>query len=211
VAKHIYTYINPLAEKHISEALRLLENDGLIAYPTDVNWAVGCAADSVKAVRRIQQLKNDHPKGQPFTLLCNSLSMVAQVAVVEQSTFRYLRKILPGPYTAILPSNKGLPKIIHDKRKSVGIRIPACPLVLGLITALGRPLLTSSLPHGEQFGDEAIRFGYDIEGRFGHQIDLILDLGEEVISGETTIVDFTSGSPEVIRKGLGDVSIFAGG
>ncbi len=209
MAKHLYTYINPLAEKHLAEALGVLSNDGLIAYATEVNWAVGCAADSVKAVRRIQQLKSEHPKNQPFTLLCNSLSMVADMAVVEQSTYRFLRKILPGPYTVILPSHKGLPKIIHDKRKSVGIRIPECPLLMGLIAALEKPILTSSLPLGT-FGDEAPRFGYDVESRFGHLLDLILDLGEEVIPGETTIVDFTSGSPQVLRKGLGSVSIFAG-
>lgn len=208
MAKHIYTYINPLVEKHINAVLDVLANDGIIAYPTDVNWAVGCDATNVKAIRKIQALKSLHPKEQPFSLLCDSLSMVAQFATIEQSAYRYLRKILPGPYTIILPSNKALPKILHDKRKSVGIRIPNCPLILGIIAALQKPLLTSSLPHGESSSEEAIRYGYTIEERFGHQIDLILDLGEEVIPGETSIIDFSEGSYTIVRKGLGDLSIF---
>jgi tRNA threonylcarbamoyl adenosine modification protein (Sua5/YciO/YrdC/YwlC family) len=208
VAKHLYTYINPLAEKHIQAALDVLKNDGIIAYPTDVNWAVGCDASSVKAIKKIQQLKAQHPKEQPFSLLCDSLSMVAQFALLEQPAYRALRKILPGPYTVLLPSNRSLPKLIHDKRKSVGIRIPQSPLLLGLIAAFQKPLLTSSLAHGETPEEEAIRFGYTIEERFGHHIDLILDLGEEVIPGETSIIDFTTGEATVVRIGLGDVSMF---
>jgi tRNA threonylcarbamoyl adenosine modification protein (Sua5/YciO/YrdC/YwlC family) len=210
MAKHLYTYINPLSEKHLQEALRVLQNDGLIAYPTDVNWAVGCDASSVKAIKKIQALKAQHPKERPFSLLCDSLSMVAQVATVEQSAYRVLRKILPGPYTVLLASNRSLSKLINDKRKSVGVRIPAAPLLLGLVAALQRPLLTSSLPHGESEDEEAIRYGYDVEARFGHQIDLILDLGEEVLPAETSIIDFSEGGCKVVRKGLGDVSMFDG-
>ncbi len=204
MAQHLYTYINPLSEKHLRLALEVFSRDGIIAYPTDVNWAVGCDASNVKAIKRIQQLKSHHPKEQPFSLLCDSLSMVAQIALVEQPTYRFLRKILPGPYTILLPSNRSLPKLINDKRKSVGIRIPQCPLLLGLIAVLQKPILTSSLSSVE----EPLRWGYEVDAHFGHQLDLILDLGEEVIPGETSIVDFSSGEPHVVRVGIGDVSMF---
>ena len=207
MAKHIYTYVDPCSPKHLDQACRFLEDDGVIAYPTDVNWAFGCKPSSKKAMERIRRLKPHHPKEQPFSLLCNSLSMVASVANVDHVAYRLLKKSLPGPYTFIMKRHHELPKQIKDKRKNVGVRVPQAPLVLGLIEHFGGPLATTSMPAPSP-EEAVIVFGYQVEERYGHGIDLILDLGEEVPPQETTIVDFSEGDIEVVREGLGPTELF---
>ena len=205
MAKHLYTFINPTSKKHLEKASELLNKDGIIAYPTDVNWALGCNASSPKALSRLQALKPFHPKAQPFSLLCDSLSMVAQVANVSDVAFRVLRKILPGPYTLLLESNKMLPRQIKDKRKTVGVRVPQSPLILDLINCFGGPLLTTSISQYEISKDNfvSIRYGYELDEHLGHGLDLILDLGEEVVPLETTIIDMTQSQLELVRQGVG--------
>ena len=208
MAKHIYTFVNPCVEKHLDLACEILGNDGVLAYPTDVNWAFGCDASSSKALQRIKALKPDHPKDQPFSLLCESLSMIANIANVENYAYRRLRKILPGPYTIMLQSNRTLPKQIGDKRACVGVRVPKAPLLLEIISRFGKPLATTSLPQSDSSsrgGAEYLQYGYEIEQTFGHQLDLILDLGQEMFPRETTIVDLREAEVKVIREGEGSV------
>ena len=119
MAKLLYTHIDPCNKKHLSKACHILKNDGVIAYPSDVNWAMGCHPKSSKAILRMQKMKPLHPKDQPFSLLCDSIGMVSKVAYFENSSYRLLRKALPGPYTIILERNKLLPRQIKDKRRAV--------------------------------------------------------------------------------------------
>lgn len=203
MAQHLYTHTDPVNEKHLEQAVSILEKGGVIAYPTDVNWAVGCDPSHAKALKRILQLKPQHPKQQPFSLLCESLSMVSQVASLSSTAYKDLKKILPGAYTVLLKSNETFLRKIKDKRQVVGVRVPQSPLLLALINYYKKPLATSSLGV-----EEHLSFGYQIEEQYGHGIDLLLDLGEEVIPQETSILDLTGDELVVIRKGVGSVSSF---
>ena len=204
--------MNPLVEKDIDAACAVLEAGGIIAYPTDVNWAFGCDSANVKAIDKIRHLKPTHPKEQPFSLICDSISMASEYGNIEHSAYRVLRKALPGPYTILLERNRSLPRQIKDKRKVVGIRIPNHELVLAIVKQFGRPIATTSVPFVTAFSSdgelEAPRFGYQIVEAFGHALDMIMDLGGEVLGVETTIVDLTEGNSSVIRVGAGDPSLF---
>lgn len=212
MAEIIYTFVDPPREKDIERAVQCLENGGVIAYPTDVNWAFGCDVLSSSAIDKIRLLKPAHSKEKPFSLICSSISMISDIAIVNNNSYRLLKKLLPGPYTLLLKSNKRLPKQIHDKRKVVGVRHPESPLLLALVERLGRPLLSSSIPHKPSMDAfdpaSAIHYGYEVDESFGHGIDLILDLGGEVEMKETSIIDLTEEFPVVIREGVGDISPF---
>jgi len=208
LASHVFTYIDPPCEKDIAQACRVLESGGIIAYPTDVNWAVGCDASNVKAIDKIRSLKASENSDRPFSLICDSLSMASDFATIDGNHYRLLRKALPGPFTFLLKRSKNLARQINDKRKIVGIRIPKSPLVLELVEKFGRPLATSSLTSDPNSDLSAPTFGYQVEELFGHGMDMILDLGDEVLFRETSIIDLSDGEPELIRRGEGDLSIF---
>ena len=210
-ASHIYTYINPTVESHIERAVQILEKGGVIAYPTDVNWAFGCDAANAKALDRVRLLKPMHPKERPFSLICHDLSMVSEVANVDSQAYRLLRKTLPGPYTVLLQRNRTLPRQIKDKRKVVGVRIPKSPLVLAIVEKFGRPIATTSVPElpEKRYGAGVMaRFGFEVLEVFGHAIDLVIDLGDPVPGLESTIVDLTDGPPRLVRLGFGDAKPF---
>lgn len=206
MAKHVYTYIDPTSKRDLDEACGILANHGVIAYPTDVNWAFGCDAASSQAMAKIRLLKPHHPKEQPFSLLCGSVSMVAAVAYIENFAYRLIKKVLPGPYTFIMKRTHDLPRQIKDKRKLVGIRVPDSPLLLDLVNLYEKPIATTSLPI--LVGQDPITFGYEIEEKYGHGIDLILDLGEQLFPAETNIIDLSEGQVRIVRRGVGDLTIF---
>ena len=206
VAEHIFTYIDPPCEKDLERAVVVLRKDGVIAYPTDVNWAFGCAASSVKGLDRIRSLKPHHPKDRPFSFLCGSISMAAEIGVIDHQAYSMLKKAWPGPYTVLLKANRSLPRQLKETRPVVGIRVPDNPLLLALIERLQEPLITTSAPELTSGGPA--HHGYEIEDEFGHGLDVILDLGEELVGAESTIVDLTEGAPTLVRAGNGDVSIF---
>jgi tRNA threonylcarbamoyl adenosine modification protein (Sua5/YciO/YrdC/YwlC family) len=208
VAKLLYTYVNPTSPKDLKEACRVLENGGVIAYPTDVNWAFGCDPLSKSAIEKIRQLKPHHPKEQPFSLLCNSISMVSTIADVDGSSFSILKKIFPGPFTILLKRNRTLARQLKDKRKLVGVRIPDSPLLLDLIQTYGKPIATASIPysiedHNRHHTEHLLHFGYEVDELYGHGLDLILDLGQEVPANETTVVDLSEGEWTLVRQGMG--------
>lgn len=206
--EHVYTFINPVRERDIRRALTILEQDGLIAFPTDSSWAAGCNPRSSKALERLRSLKPHHPKEQPFSLICSSISMAAGIAEIDQPGYRILKKALPGPYTFLLRSHRSLPKQLHDKRKIVGIRIPDSPLIMALVERYDFPIVATGFPshdlQGQYLGP--LHFGYEIAEHFSHTLDLILDLGEEVSGQETTIVSLADGAPEILRQGAGETS-----
>jgi len=212
--RHIYTYQNPLVQKDVELVAAVLEAGGVIAYPTDVNWAFGCDSASTKAIDKIRMLKPTHPKEQPFSLICESISMASEYGNIEHTAYRILRRALPGPYTVLLERNRSLPRQIKDKRKVVGIRIPDSQLVQGIVRQLGRPLASTSIPEVSAFSaqgsKEVPRFGYQVFEAFGHSslLDLLMDLGEESIGAETTIVDLVDGAPVIVRVGAGDPALF---
>jgi len=208
MADHIYTYINPTSERDLDRVCKVLEHDGVIAYPMDVNWAIGCDASSVKALDRIRRLKPTHPKDRPFSLICSDIAMASTVANIDNNQYRALKKCWPGPYTVILKRQRSLARQIKDKRPVVGVRIPETPLIRDLVARLGRPLATTSVPLLAD-GQEA-KFGYQIIEEFGHGFDILLDLGEELPGLESTVIDFSEDEPVVIRVGVGDPEKFGG-
>ena len=134
--------------------------------------------------------------------------MAATVGNIDNNQYRLLKNCWPGPYTVILTRHKSLARQIKDKRPVVGIKVPESPLVRELVIRFGKPLATTSIPLTAS--GEAVKMGYEVFEEFGHGIDLVLDLGEELPALESTIVDFTEGEPEVVRVGVGDPKLFGG-
>lgn len=206
MGEHLYTYINPPAEKHLERAIRVLNQDGVLALPAGTNWNFACDAASVKALDKIRLLNPRHPRDRPFSLLCSDISMAATVGMVDNNLYRILKKAWPGPYTVLVKRNRALPRQIKDKRAVVGIRIPDSPLVLALIEKYGKPLATTSVPN--KADATPYYMGYEVFETFGHAVDLTLDLGDELPGTESTVIDFSEGVPEVVRMGAGDPAVF---
>ena len=204
MAELLFTYEGPTSERHIKQICRICEDDGVIIYATDVNWALGCHYNSKKALARIELLKPHHPKSQPYSLICSSLPMIAEFAYIETSSFKLLRKIFPGPYTVLLTINRNASRSFRNHRKSVGVRIPVRPLLTDIVERLGFPLATTSLP--PRADGQPFHFGFEVFEAFGHGVDLMVDLGDEMPGLETTIVDMSNGGIEVIREGAGPIS-----
>lgn len=213
MAQHLYTYVNPVHEKHMDTIRGVLENGGVIAYPTDVNWAIGCDASNARAVERIHRLKPTHPKDRPFSLICADISMASEIVQIDTETYRHLRRALPGPYTVLLTASRTLPRQIHDKRRVVGLRVPDHELLLEIVRRFGKPLATTSVPAVPRLGEDGVEspaFGWQVMEHFGHGLDIVVDLGDEVPHGESTIVDMTQPVPLLVRRGMGDPDVFVG-
>jgi tRNA threonylcarbamoyl adenosine modification protein (Sua5/YciO/YrdC/YwlC family) len=206
MAEHLYTYDDPPSERHIEKACRILENDGVIAYPADTNWAFGCDASNPRAVERIRMLKPSHPKDRPFSLLCSSISMASGYANIDNVAYPILKRAWPGPYTILLQSNRSLARQIKDKRKIVGVRIPRNAMLNAIIEKFGKPLATTSVPGIDDF--TPMKYGYEVVDRFGHGCDLVLDLGAELSGTESTVIDMSDGAPVLVRPGEGDLNLF---
>ena len=199
--EHLYTYENPCAERDIKRIADLLHQGGVIAYPTDLNWAFACSSSEVKAIDRIRALKPG--KEQPFSLLCADISMVARYANVDNFAYPILKRTLPGAYTVLLERHRSLPRQLKDKRKLVGIRIPQRPLAIEIVRAMDKPLVTTSVPLSNS--GAPFHFGYEVADTYGHAIDLLCDLGSELSGQETTIFSLANGEIELIREGAGSM------
>ena len=206
MTEHLYTYDDPPSERDLAKMIKILSHDGVMAYPGGSNWAFASDARSAKALDRMYALNPKHPKERPFSLICSSISMAAEYATIDHYAYRMLRKAWPGPFTVLRPSHRTLVRHLKDKRKIVGIRIPNCRMILALVDLLGSPLATTSIPVRAE--DDPYRFGYEVAEDYGHAVDLVVDLGNELSGLESTIVDFEDGAPKIIREGVGDPSIF---
>jgi tRNA threonylcarbamoyl adenosine modification protein (Sua5/YciO/YrdC/YwlC family) len=203
---HLYTYIDPPNERHIEQIVRVLSNGGVLALPMETSWSFCCDASSRRGLDKIRLLKPSRTKAQPFSLICSDISMASTMANIGNEKYRMLRQALPGPYTFILRRGRLLPKRLKDRRENVGIRIPNDPLTLAIIKAFEKPLAASSVPLRED--ETAIQMGYELFDLYGHGIDIVADLGEELPGTETTIFDFTQPELELVRVGAGDPHIF---
>lgn len=185
--------------RKIRRAVQLLEQGEVIAYPTDTIYGLGCDLFNKKAIDRIYQLKQ-MAKSHKLSFICPDLGDIARYALVDNSQYRLLRRVLPGPYTFILEATREVPKIVQSKRKSVGIRVPDNPVVHALVMELGRPIITSTAAgqDGEPMIDPE-----EIDDRFPG-LGLVLDGGAGGMV-PTTIVDLTSEAMEVLREGAGPV------
>lgn len=193
---------NPQA-RLIKRAAELIREGAVVIYPTDSAYALGCHLGDRKALDRIMQLRAVD-KHHNFTLTCRDLSELGTYAKVDNSTFRLLKANTPGAYTFVLPGTSEVPKrLLHEKRKSIGLRIPDNRIALALLEELDEPLLTSTLILA---GDsEPLNDPYDIRDRLEHQVDLIIDGGYCGLA-PTTVVDLRDGAPVILREGAGSVA-----
>lgn len=196
--------VNPQS-RLLKQAATILEQGGVIVYPTDTTYGLGCALSNLKGVDRISHIKK-LPDNHQLSILCADLSEISRYARVDNQTYRWLKRHLPGPYTFVLEASREVPKTILPKRKTIGLRIPNHPICLGLLKELGQPILSTSL---RLPGDEAILSDPEIiRDRVGEWVDLIID-GGNCPPLASTVVDLTGELPEVLRVGVGDPSIFA--
>lgn len=189
----------------ILQAVDILKKGGVIIYPTDSSYALGCQIGDKAAALRIRQIR-DLKENHPLSLLCKNLSHLSLYAQVSNSVFRLLKAHTPGPYTFILKASHEVPKRLqHPKRKDIGLRIPDNRIVQALLTALGEPLLSCSLilPGHEELRCEPLELEEYLEGK----VDLIID-GGALLPQYTSIIDLTKEKPLVLREGKGDVSAF---
>jgi len=189
----------------IHQAVNIVKNGGVIVYPTDSGYAIGCGLGEKKAMDRITQIRNVD-KHHNFTLVCRDLSEIASFARVDNAAFRVIRHLTPGPYTFIFKGTKEVPKrVLNDKRKTIGIRIPDNKIALALLEELAEPLMSSTLLlPGDDFAQSDPE---DIREKLEKHVDLVIHggfLGEK----PTSVIDFTEDEPIVIRQGEGDVSQF---
>ena len=204
MGEHLYTYINPVNEKHITQILSVLSDGGVVALPMGTSWAFCCDAASNKGLRKMRHLRPDHPKTQPFSLICGDISMAATMADIGNQSYRILKKILPGAFTIIVKSGKLLPKKLKDKRAKVGIRIPNETITLEIIHRFQHPLAATSVPAKN---GTPLLMGYQVFESHGNGVDLVIDLGDELEGLDTTVLDLTGSDIEIIREGAGDISL----
>lgn len=189
----------------IAQAVAMLREDALIAYPTDSCYALGFELDSRTGADRIRRLRglDEH---HHFTLVCSDFAQLGEFVQLSNSAFRAIKAATPGPYTFILGATREVPKrLAHPRKRTVGVRIPDHPVVRELLRELGKPLVSSTLLlPGE---DEPMTDGWTIKDRFDHELDAVIDSGE-CGTEPTTVIDFSEGSPEVVRVGAGDPAPF---
>ena len=187
----------------VKRAAELIREGAVVIYPTDSAYALGCHLGDRKALERIMQLRAVD-KHHNFTLMCRDLSELGTYAKVDNSTFRLLKANTPGAYTFVLPGTSEVPKrLLHEKRKSIGLRIPDNHIALAILEELDEPLLTSTLILAGE--NEPLNDPYDIRDRLEHQVDLIIDGGYCGLE-PTTVVDLRDGAPVILREGAGSVA-----
>ncbi|MDK2125646.1 L-threonylcarbamoyladenylate synthase [Parachitinimonas caeni] len=189
----------------IRNAVDIIRKGGLIVYPTDSCYAIGCHLGDKDAVERIRRIRGVDDKHH-FTLVCRDLSELATYARVDNQQYRYLKAATPGSYTFLLQATKEVPRRLqHPKRSTIGLRVPDHPIVSALIEELGEPLLSSTLLLP---GDELpLTDAWEIRERLEHDVELVLDAGSCGIE-PTTVIDLTSGAPELVRQGRGSITPF---
>ena len=198
--------INPQnpQERLLRQAVQALTDGGLIAYPTDTCYAIGCDLYNTKGIARIYQIKR-RPLSKPFSFICADLKNISEYAQVGNFAYKTMKRLLPGPYTFVLEASRLVPKILQTKRRTVGIRVPDHPIALVLVRLLGHPIISTSasLPDGPVESDP-----YEIEEKFKPHLGLVIDAGI-ILPAPSSIISFIDDVPEIIREGKGDVRTFA--
>ena len=186
---------NP-SERELKRVVEALEHDGIVIYPTDSVYAFGCSLRSAKAVERLRRLRGR--SDAPLTVVFHDIAQVAEYCRVDNATFRILKRNLPGPFTFLLPASSRVPDKALERRRTIGIRIPAHPVARAVVEALGCPMITASVKDD----DEVVEYTTDpelIEERYGRDVSLVIDggMGDNV---PTTLVDLTGDEPVILRQ-----------
>ncbi|MBF0351121.1 MAG: threonylcarbamoyl-AMP synthase [SAR324 cluster bacterium] len=196
--------INPQnpQQRLIDQAVSVLQNDGVIIYPTDTVYGLGCSVYSKKAMEQVCRIKEVDRK-KPLTFVCSSERQIQEYTQgIDAPLYKLIRRQFPGPYTFILEASKIVPKIMLTKRRTIGVRYPDHPITLALVESLGHPIISTSLRADEEdLHDDP----HDLHEQYKNVVDMVID-GGVIFAENSTIVDFTSFPPEVIRQGKGDLS-----
>lgn len=193
-------------QRAVDQAAAVIQDGGLVAYPTDSGYALGAQLGNKDALERIRTIRKLDAKHH-FTLVCKDFAQLGQFVHVDNSIFRAVKNATPGPYTFILPATREVPRrLLHEKKKTVGVRIPESRIVTALLTAIGEPLLSTTLILPDE--TEAMTAAWLIAEELDGQVDAVIESGEDVIAEPTTVVDFSEGYAEVVRVGAGDPSPF---
>lgn len=193
--------------KDIQFIINCLKNDGVIIYPTDTVYSIGCDITKPKAIEKLCRLKNIKPEKANFSFVCSDLSHLSQFTQpIPNSVFRVMKKALPGPYTFILEANGNVPKLLKQNKKTVGIRVPNSKICHDIIEALGNPIITTSLHNPtddilEYFADPEV-----IHQEYQDKVDIVIDGGFGNLYA-STVIDFSSNEPIVLREGMGSLDI----
>ncbi|MCS4240464.1 tRNA threonylcarbamoyl adenosine modification protein (Sua5/YciO/YrdC/YwlC family) [Myroides gitamensis] len=206
MAQFVKIYPENPSEKEINKVVEVLRNGGLIIYPTDTVYGLGCDITNTKALERIARLKGIKLEKANFSFVCHDLSNISDyIKQIDTSTFKILKKALPGPYTFILPGNNNLPKEFR-KKKTVGIRVPDNNIAREIVRKLGNPIVSTSI-YDE---DEILEYTTDPElilEKWDNKVDLIID-GGYGDNQASTVIDLSEFEPEIIREGKGSIDIF---
>ena len=205
MARYLELHPDNPQQRRLDQVADALRDDAVIAYPTDSGYALGCRIgnrDGRDRILRIRGLDDKHH----LTLVCKDFAQLGQLVHVDNAAFRAIRAATPGPYTFILPGTPEVPRrLLHPRKRTVGVRIPDHPVVHALLETLGEPLLTSSLIMP---GEEEVRTsGWEIKEELDHQVDVVIEAGETPAE-PTTVIDWSQGSPEVVRRAAGDPDRF---
>ncbi|MCC6181887.1 MAG: threonylcarbamoyl-AMP synthase [Bacteroidia bacterium] len=199
-------YENPQS-KDIDAIVKCLKNDGVIIYPTDTVYSIGCDITSQKAIEKLARLKNIKPEKANFSFVCSDLSHLANYCrPISNTVFRIIKKALPGPYTFILEANNNVPKLLKQNKKTVGIRVPDNPICLAIVKELGNPIISTSLHNtddeiAEYFSDPEV-----IHAEYESKVDMVIDGGFGNLYA-STVLDCSSDEIVVLREGLGSLDI----
>lgn len=187
----------------IRKAVEILQKGGIIVYPTDTVYGLGCDLFNKKGIEKIYDIKK-RSKKQPLSFICADLKDISRYARVSDYAYKTMRRLLPGPYTFILEASRLVPKIIMPKRHTTGIRVPDNAICLSLVRELGGPIISTSVKtdRGDILNDP-----YLIEEKFGHLVDLIID-GGMLLQAQSSVISLVDDQIEIIRTGKGDVSLF---
>lgn len=194
--------VNP-QKRLIRQVVDLLENGGIIIYPTDTFYGIGCDLHNRRAIERIYQIKKRRPQ-KPFSFICSDLKDISSYAKVSDQAYKIMKRLLPGPYTFILEGTKLVPKIMQTNRKTVGIRVPDNQICMDIILGLGRPIISTSAILPDQ---DIPMVPYELEEQFGPAVDVVVD-GGPVVGKPSSVISLIEDAPEIIREGQGDVSVF---
>lgn len=186
---------------YLQDAVEVLRKGGVIAYPTDTVYGLGCDLFNKNAIERIYHIKK-MPRKKHLSFICSDLVHIAEYARVSNTSYRLMKRLVPGPYTFILPATHKVPRLMLTNRRAVGIRVPENLIAIELVKLLGNPIISTSMRLEE---DELLSDPFKIYDLYGKQLDAVID-GGVIESGESTIIDLTESTPQLIRAGKGDVS-----
>ena len=189
-------------QRLVDQVIDHLKRGGILVYPTDTCYGMGCSIFEKKAIERIYRIKKMQ-SNKPLSFICNDLKHISEFAIVSNKAYKLMRKLLPGPYTFVLPATKAVPKLLQSKRKQVGIRVPDHPVVLEMVRQLGHPIISTTCQTSSD--EEACMDMVDVKEQLGGTLDMAVD-GGTLLPEFSTVVSIVDESVDILREGKGPIA-----